>query len=166
MKPDAALIKKIILLLLIALNTACDQWTKVEIRQEVAPYSRSEILGPYLVLTRVENTGAFLGLGSNWKPWAKRIFLQGLPLLLMGLLILRLLGKRTMDGLMVIGLGFILGGGLGNLWDRLYLGSVTDFLQISVAGFQTGIFNMADLSVTVGIALLLLAYLKDKPNPA
>lgn len=166
MKPDTAWIKKIVLLLLIALNTACDQWTKVEIRREVAPYSRSEILGPSLVLTRVENTGAFLGLGSNWKPWAKRIFLQGLPLLLMGLLILRLLGKRNMGALMLFGLGCILGGGLGNLWDRLFLGSVTDFLQISVAGFQTGIFNMADLSVTVGLVLILLAYLKHKPTPA
>ena len=162
MKPTTATFKKIILLVLIALNTACDQWSKTEIRKEVPPYSRHELLGPNLVLTRVENTGAFLGLGSDWNPWAKRIFLQGFPLLLMGLLILRLLTSATMGGLMSFGLACILGGGLGNLWDRLFLGSVTDFLQINAAGFQTGIFNLADVSVSVGLTLVLLAYLLEK----
>ena len=53
------------------------------------------------------------------------------------------------------GLGFIVGGGIGNMIDRILLGSVTDFLHMDFVLFRTGIFNAADVSIMVGMFLLL-----------
>ena len=52
-------------------------------------------------------------------------------------------------------IGFIIGGGIGNIYDRFVYGSVTDFFHIDFVIFQTGIFNMADVSVMVGMFILL-----------
>ncbi|MGB5497334.1 MAG: signal peptidase II, partial [Maribacter sp.] len=55
----------------------------------------------------------------------------------------------------VLSFAFVIGGGIGNLIDRIAYGSVTDFFQIKMGIFKTGIFNMADMSVTTGVLLLL-----------
>ncbi|MDG1573089.1 signal peptidase II [Robiginitalea sp. M366] len=149
---------KVLLLLLITFNVLVDQWSKDAVRTHVAPDSYTELAGPALILTRVENTGAFLGMGQDWNPLAKRVFLQGLPLALMLFLMYRLLRQPGDNRTMAIGLSCIIGGGLGNLWDRFYLGSVTDFFQMRAGPLHTGIFNMADVSVSLGLVLVLLAY--------
>ncbi len=51
---------------------------------------------------------------------------------------------------------FLIGGGIGNIYDRIVYGSVTDFLHMDFVLFRTGIFNLADVSIMVGIGLLLL----------
>ena len=64
---------------------------------------------------------------------------------------------------MSVGIIFCIGGGLGNLYDRIVHGSVTDFLHIKFGSLQTGIFNAADVSIMVGFGLILLdAFLKRK----
>jgi signal peptidase II len=64
-----------------------------------------------------------------------------------------------------VGLSFIVGGGIGNLYDRILYSSVTDFFHIDLGGiFKTGIFNMADVSVMVGMGLILLAGITHKKN--
>ena len=55
-----------------------------------------------------------------------------------------------------VALGFAIGGGIGNIYDRVVHGSVTDFLHIDLVIFQTGIFNMADVSLMVGMGLFLI----------
>ena len=60
---------------------------------------------------------------------------------------------------MLIGLCFVIGGGVGNLFDRILYGSVTDFLYLKFGIFQTGIFNMADVSIMTGISIVLLQFL-------
>jgi signal peptidase II len=57
---------------------------------------------------------------------------------------------------MLIGLCFVIGGGVGNLFDRILYGSVTDFLYVKFGIFQTGIFNMADVSIMAGLFIILL----------
>ena len=66
----------------------------------------------------------------------------------------------------LLGLACIVGGGIGNLWDRTLYGSVTDFMLIDFDVVRTGIFNVADVSIMVGVGLVLLYYkhLSDKPN--
>ena len=54
---------------------------------------------------------------------------------------------------MTIGLCSVAGGGIGNIFDRVMYGSVTDFLYVRVGIFQTGIFNFADVSITAGVLL-------------
>ena len=66
----------------------------------------------------------------------------------------------------LIGFCCIVGGGIANVFDRFMYGSVTDFLHIDLGGvFRTGIFNIADLSVTTGMIMILLAsFLYRKPK--
>ena len=62
----------------------------------------------------------------------------------------------------VIGFSCVAGGGIANLYDRFLYGSVTDFLFMDFGFAQTGIFNVADLSVTIGMILLIIASYKQK----
>jgi signal peptidase II len=68
----------------------------------------------------------------------------------------------------MIGISCIIGGGLGNLYDRMVFGSVTDFLHLDFVIFQTGVFNLADLSISLGTLLILISlyYKKAVPIPA
>jgi len=70
---------------------------------------------------------------------------------------------KEIDKISLIGFCFIIGGGIGNIYDRILYGSVTDFLFIDLGGiFKTGIFNIADLSVTTGMIMILLMSFKNK----
>jgi signal peptidase II len=109
----------------------------------------------YFILTNVENTGAMLGFGQNFPPFLKIILLQGLPLLVLIVLLYRLMTKAHLNRWAAVGFAFVVGGGLGNLIDRMLYGSVTDFFQIQLGFFKTGIFNMADVAVTFGVLLIL-----------
>ena len=68
---------------------------------------------------------------------------------------------KSLDKISIIGFSLIIGGGIGNIFDRIVYGSVTDFLYLDFGGiFKTGIFNIADLSVTTGMILILISSFK------
>ena len=71
--------------------------------------------------------------------------------------------EKTLDQTSIIGFSLIIGGGIANIFDRIVYGSVTDFLYINLGGiFKTGIFNIADVSVTTGMILILISSFKNK----
>jgi signal peptidase II len=146
------------IILLILGNIAADQISKILVRSKVASGSQSEIIGNYFTLHNVENSGAFLGMGSDLNPTVKIIVLLILPIVVLGLVLIHILRDKTLDKLSLIGFACIIGGGIANVFDRVMYGSVTDFLHIDLGGvFRTGIFNIADLSVTTGMIMILLA---------
>ena len=153
---------KIGILILIFLNVACDQWSKTYVEKNVEASSYTELAGPAFILTNVKNTGAFLGLGQDWSTGVKRVLLNGLPLLLLLYLTYRLLFSTAWKSWLLVGFSFILGGGIGNILDRLRFGAVTDFFQLRAGPVHTGIFNMADVSVSVGLVLILIGYWLNK----
>ena len=159
-------IKRIVLIFtLIILNIGCDQISKKMVRDQVEFRSTTEIIGEKFILTNVENAGAFLGMGSDLNPIIKIIFLLILPVVVLLLVLRYLLIKQDLDYSSLIGLSFIVGGGIGNMYDRILYGSVTDFFHIDLGGiFKTGIFNMADVSVMVGMGFILLAGFTHKKN--
>jgi signal peptidase II len=67
-----------------------------------------------------------------------------------------------MDPRLAIAFAFVIGGGIGNLWDRVAYGSVTDFFQIKIGFFKTGIFNMADVSVSCGVLFILFLLIRKQ----
>ena len=70
--------------------------------------------------------------------------------------------QKDLPQLAVIGWGFVIGGGIGNMYDRILYGSVTDFFYIDLGGiFHTGVFNMADVSIMVGMGFLIVYYIMD-----
>ena len=153
--------KQFYILILILFNVFVDQFSKNLVRKEVAPGSQKEILGEILQLMNVENSGAFLGMGSDSNPTVKLIFLMIIPTLVLALVTYQLFTGKSTDRLTTIGLSCIVGGGLANLYDRFLYGSVTDFLFMDFNIARTGIFNTADLSVTTGLILILLSSFKD-----
>jgi signal peptidase II len=148
---------------LVILNIILDQLSKFWIRGNVAPYSDINIIADYFIITNVENSGAFLGLGSDFSPVIKSILLLALPVGVLVTVLVYVFKDTTIDKLSLIGYSSIIGGGIGNIYDRFLYGSVTDFLFIDLGGvFKTGIFNIADLSVTTGMILIVWASFKTK----
>ena len=146
------------IIILIVLNIALDQISKFWVRTYVVAGSESEIIGNYFTLHNVENSGAFLGMGSDLNPTIKLFVLLILPVVVLGLVLRYVFKDKSIDKLSLIGFSCIIGGGLANIYDRILYGSVTDFLYIDLGGvFRTGIFNMADLSVTTGMIMILMA---------
>lgn len=157
--------KNIYLIILILFNIGIDQYSKKIVREEIIPGSQTEILGKLLQLMNVENSGAFLGMGSESNPTVKLIFLLILPIIVILSVLYYLFTNKSIDKLTSVGLSCIVGGGLANLYDRFLYGSVTDFLFMDFGLAKTGIFNLADLSVTTGMILILLSTFKEKVKP-
>jgi len=147
---------------LVLLNIGCDQISKEVVRTHVESRDYIELVTDHLILTNVENTGAMLGFGADFPPIVKIILLQILPVLVLIVLLYRLLTKKTIGTWLVIAFAFVIGGGIGNLIDRIAYGSVTDFFQIRLGFLKTGIFNMADVAITLGVVLILLLSLFSK----
>lgn len=155
-------LRTFIIILVVLLNVAVDQVTKVIVRNNVEPRSYTEIIGPYFTMTNVENTGAFLSLGENLNPFLKGLILMGLPVLALIAMVGYIIVKPVNMAL-AIAIASIVGGGIGNIYDRAVYGSVTDFFHIRFSGLlQTGIFNIADVSVMVGAGVVLLYSLSNK----
>ena len=155
--------RNISITILIAVSILLDQLSKFLIRQNVDQYSEIKLIGDYFILTNVENSGAFLGMGSDFSPFIKTIFLLILPIIVLICIMVYVYRDKQIDKISLIGFCFIIGGGIANIYDRILYGSVTDFLFIDLGGiFKTGIFNIADLSVTIGMILILLMSFKSK----
>ena len=148
---------------LVILNIILDQVSKVWVRATVTPKSRTSIIGDYFTLHNVENSGAFLGMGSDLSPTMRVIFLLIIPVLVMLYVLYYLFKNKNLDQASVIGFSCIVGGGIANIYDRFVYGSVTDFFHIDLGGvFKTGIFNVADMSVMFGLGLLIYSSFKNK----
>jgi len=149
--------------ILITVSIVLDQLSKVLIRKNIDQYSEIKLIGEYFILTNVENSGAFLGMGSDFSPFIKTIFLLILPIIVLICIMIYVYRDKEIDKISLIGFCFIIGGGIANIYDRIMYGSVTDFLFIDLGGiFKTGIFNIADLSVTTGMIMILLMSFKNK----
>ena len=151
------------IILLVIVNIALDQISKFIVRAKVDPYSETPIIGDYFTLHNVENKGAFLGMGSELNDTLRLILLLILPLAVLGYVMYYIITNKNLDKASVIGFSCIVGGGIANVYDRVLYGSVTDFFHIDLGGvFRTGIFNVADMSVMLGLGLLLYSSFKNK----
>lgn len=151
------------IILLVIVNIALDQISKFIVRAKVDPYSETPIIGDYFTLHNVENKGAFLGMGSELNDTLRLILLLILPLAVLGYVMYYIITNKNLDKASVIGFSCIVGGGIANVYDRVLYGSVTDFFHIDLGGvFRTGIFNIADMSVMLGLGLLLYSSFKNK----
>lgn len=151
-------------LCILVLNLGCDQISKQIVRDRVDYYEVINLIDEKFILTKVENTGAFLSIGSNFPDIIKFIFLAGIPLLSLAFGIVYLFTRRKLTILSKIALACAIGGGIGNIYDRMMFGSVTDFLHIKIGMFQTGIFNFADVSIMLGMGLFALQSMINQKN--
>lgn len=149
---------------LLIITVIFDQITKVVARNTLSAIHELSYLGNTLILRHTENTGAFLSLGSdlpeNVRFWIFSVMVSvGLAYVLW-----QLLRDKQMGQFETVAWAIIIGGGVGNLIDRIGRGSVTDFLNVGIGNLRTGIFNVADMAVTFGAIALLIYALLNKMN--
>jgi signal peptidase II len=149
------ILRTLTILAVLSTNVACDRITKNMVREQIEYNEELHFVNNHLTLTKIENTGAFLSLGHALPKILKVILLTFLPLIVLGLASYYLLSRRNLSDFTAVGICFIIGGGAGNLYDRIVYGSVTDFLHIDFEIFRTGIFNMADVSIMTGICIVV-----------
>ena len=150
------ILRYLLILLVISVNIGCDQISKSVVRKHIQYSERIPVVDDNIVLTKVENSGAFLSLGDSLGPVAKDILLLALPVLTILIGLWWLFRQASSLGLLaLIAWCSVLGGGIGNIFDRALYGSVTDFMFVQYGFFRTGIFNAADVSITGGILLVM-----------
>lgn len=160
-KGNTFLRNKILLFLSVAgINIILDQVSKIIIRKTMYVGERINVIGDFFTLHRATNRGAFLGMGDNLPEVLRIILLIVLPILLIVLLTIYLFRNKKIKIYELVCFSTIVGGGLSNLVDRLFAdGYVTDFLHFYISKYiQTGVLNVADLSVTFGAVVLLVLY--------
>ncbi len=125
---------------------------------EIYLSERSYDVLPFLKLFLIHNRGAAFGFFSDL-PDAFRIPILTLPPVV-AFVITYVYSKRDGDVRFRVAMGLIAGGALGNLYDRLFLGKVRDFIHLHLGDLYWPAFNLADASITVAILLLVLRYVR------
>jgi signal peptidase II len=153
-------------LLVVLAAVGWDQGTKHAARKGLAGKPPVFLVDRVVVLRYVENEGAFLSLGAQLSRPVRTVTFIAFPLIVLGGMVVYLLRKGGIAWSTVAGFSLIVGGGAGNLFDRLLRdGRVGDFIMIGFGGLRTGIFNFADLTVLAGCIVLLFSPSAKKPRP-
>jgi len=145
----------VLICLLLAATTGCDRVTKHYAATALAGKPTQSFLADTVRLDYHENPGGFLSAGAAWSPSVRTGVFQiaNAAFLLATLLAATRLKWSTMAAL---GLLLFVGGGVSNLIDRVAMGSVIDFMNIGIGPLRTGIFNVADVAIMLGIGLVLV----------
>lgn len=142
-----------------------DRLSKLAVERNLTLHDSISVIPGFFRLTRVENTGAAFGLfadsPSEWKI-AGLVLFSLIALIIVATLLWKNSHSMTTTG---VGLSLILGGAIGNLWDRLLSGHVVDFLLFYVGQYQWPAFNVADSAIVIGAGLLVFEILFTK-SPA
>lgn len=111
-------------------------------------------IAPFFNLVLAYNRGAAFSFLSDASGWQRGLF-TGIAVIAVGVIV-TLLTRHVGERLFCAGLALVLGGALGNVWDRVTLGHVVDFLDFHAFGWHFWAFNVADSAITVGAGLLIL----------
>lgn len=131
-----------------------DQYTKT-LATESLVYARPVEVFSWFNLTLQHNTGAafsFLSDAGGWQRW----FFTVVAVVISGVLTVWLFMAPRAHWLLGLSLALILGGAIGNVWDRVALGYVVDFISVHYQGWYFPAFNIADSAITVGAICMLL----------
>lgn len=133
-----------------------DQWSKWWIEQTF-PYPSSRVLIPgFLNLTHVRNTGVAFGLLPAHGELTGTLILAGMGLIALGMVAYYFWRTADDDLFLLTALSLIMGGAVGNLFDRLAAGAVTDFIDVYIGSHHWPSFNVADSAISVGIVFLAI----------
>jgi signal peptidase II len=144
---------------------AADQASKAWAVRNLPLYDPRELVQGFFGLVHVRNRGVAFSLLSNLDPGWVHPFLILATVLAMGA-VLAYIAYLPCRGAAPVGLGLILGGAIGNLIDRARLGYVVDFLDLYWRGHHWPTFNVADIGISVGVALLVIDMVVSPKEPA
>jgi signal peptidase II len=143
------------IIFIIALLAACialDQVTKIFIRNHLDYYREYSHFNHHITIQRVDNTGAFLSLGDSLSGPMRYILLNILPLIAVLFGLYYVFTRPNLNRTNLIAIVLIIAGGLGNLYDRVRFGSVTDFMHIDLSSSKPG-FLMLPICLLWGAPL-------------
>ena len=149
--------RTLLVLLIVIACIGCDQTTKSIAKSYLSMHSTVSFLGDTVRVQYAENDGAFLSLGASLPQKVRMpIFIGGVSLILISAFIY-LIFASGLKAYGVAAISLVIGGGLSTLLDRIaYNGHVIDFLNLGWGRLRTGIFNVADLAIMLGMFLLVV----------
>jgi signal peptidase II len=155
-----------LLALLVAGTVGCDRVTKHIAAQKLAGLPTQSYFADTLRLGYAENVGGFLSLGANLPAPVRTIIFTSATGVLLALLIAAA-WRNGWDRWRTVALSLFIAGGASNWIDRLASGRVVDFLNVGIGSFRTGVFNVADMAIMAGVALLFVTEIKtSRPRSA
>ena len=145
---------RLVLFIAIGATIGCDRMTKHVAATTLAEGPSRSFLADTLRLEYAENTGAFLNLGADWPlPARTAVFGAGNALVLVLLVVALRRGWPTPT---LFGMALFVGGGVSNFSDRITHGAVIDFMNVGIGPLRTGIFNVADMAIMLGVGIVML----------
>ena len=160
MNRTTAIVSRFVLIITALATIACDRATKHMATTMLAGRPEQSYVADLLRVAYVENPGGFLSLGTGLPPGARMALFTvatGIALLMLAILTIR----RTSNRLATLGLTVFVAGGASNWIDRITRGSVVDFLNVGVGPVRTGVFNLADVAIMLGVGVFVLAELRN-----
>jgi signal peptidase II len=155
-------IRLALLALILAVTVSCDQASKHIARQHLTAASPVALVCDTILLDLQENPGAFLGFGASL-PGGVRAALSALAAAALVLICIHVVWAQFVGALKLLGIAMLVSGGMSNGIDRLVRGGkVTDFLLSRLGPLHTGVLNVADIAITPGAVLLVLAAVRRR----
>ncbi len=141
-----------------------DVWTKWLVATHISRNESVSLIPNLFEIVHVRNTGAAFGIGANSDSQLVPLMLNAGALAVFFVVVVYAIRTAVTDRVLQVGLHLILGGAIGNLFDRFRLGYVVDFLDVYIRDHHWPAFNVADSAICIGIALLFLD-MRRRPEP-
>jgi signal peptidase II len=148
--------------LLVAAILILDRWTKLLIQKRFDLNESITVIDGFFNITYVRNTGVAFGIFSSVSSPAKSVLLSVFTACAAAVVVTYSVRSPARNRLLQIALALILGGALGNLYDRLAYGYVVDFLEFYAGSYHWPSFNVADSAISTGVALLALEIIRNE----
>jgi signal peptidase II len=150
--------KAVLIGVVLFLCVGCDRVTKTVAENHLASSQPVHLMGDVFQLQYTPNEGGFLGLGAGLPApvrfWLFTVFVGAALIGALGFVWVSQVMNHPVN---ILGVSLTIGGGLGNLIDRLLNGGeVVDFVNVGVGNLRTGIFNLADVAIMIGSGVLLV----------
>lgn len=151
--------KKFKFILIIILAFVLDQVSKLIIMNNFRLNESVTVIKNFFRLTYSHNDGAAFGMFGG-----KTVFIVLISFIVLGYLLFELFYHKKRNLLVDVSMSFIVGGLLGNLFDRLWFGYVRDFLDFKVFNYDFAIFNLADTFIVVGAFIFLIGVVLEEKH--
>src|SRR5262245_50078637 len=139
-----------------------DRWTKAWIQNEFDLHESASVIDGFFNITYVQNTGVAFGIFSSIISPVKSVLLSVFTAFAAIVVVAYSVRSPARKRLLQVALALILGGALGNLYDRLAYGYVVDFLELYIGTYHWPAFNIADSAITIGVVLLALEIIRNE----
>lgn len=136
-----------------------DRWSKWAVETRLGAYDTKTVIPGFFNIVHSQNPGVAFGIFQDNPNHLRTLLLVAMSLAALGILAWMLWKIDRQDRFTATGLSLILGGAMGNVYDRATMGTVTDFLDFYIGGYHWYTFNLADSAICCGAGLLILSML-------